>query len=139
MKKILFICPRNPFSGRYSGDVIRANRSVYFLSRNNYIKIISTNNQNFKKKESKLNYEGFSGTNFVSKIFYIIFSLLNFKPLQLGYFYSPKIADYVKNNHQNYDLIFFQSFRTAQYLPKNFKKNPIRGTKFTIAICQFPK
>ena len=125
MKKILFICTRNPFSERYSGDVIRAKKSIYFLSKNNYIKIISTDTKNFKIKESKLSYEGFEYPNFISKFFYILFSLLKLKPLQLGYFYSPKIADYVKNNYKNYDLIFFQSFRTAQYMPKNFKKNSI--------------
>ena len=125
MKKILFISPRNPFSGRYSGDVIRAKKFIYFLSRNNYVKVISLDVQNSRKKESKLNYESFSHPNFISKAYYIFCSLLKFKPLQLGYFYSAKINEYVKNNHQNYNLIFFQSFRAAQYLPKNFKKNSV--------------
>jgi hypothetical protein len=125
MKKILFISPRNPFSGRYSGDVIKAKKFIYFLSRNNYVKVISFDTQNSKKKESKLSYEGFSSPNFISKFFYIFSSLLKLKPLQLGYFYSPKIKKYVENNHNNYDLIFFQSFRTAQYMPKNFKRNSI--------------
>ena len=125
MKKILFISPRNPFSGRYSGDVIRAKKFIYFLSRNNYVKVLSLDILDSKKKESKLNYEGFNGPNFISKIFYIFYSLLKLNPLQLGYFYSPKIDEYVKNNYKKYDLIFFQSFRTAQYLPKNLKKNSI--------------
>ena len=71
MKKILFISTRNPFSGRYSGDVIRAKKFIYFLSRNNYVKVISTDTKNFKKKESKFNYEGFRNTNLVQKGFYI--------------------------------------------------------------------
>ena len=50
MKKILFISPRNPFSGRYSGDVIRAKKIIHFLSRNNYIKVISLDEQKSKKK-----------------------------------------------------------------------------------------
>ena len=125
MKKILFISPRNPFSGRYSGDVIRAKKFIYFLSRNNYVKVISLDVQNSRKKESKLNYESFSHPDFISKAYYIFCSLLKFKPLQLGYFYSAKINEYVKKKHQNYDLIFFQSFRTAQYLPKNYKKKTI--------------
>ena len=121
MKKILFISSRNPFSGRYSGDVIRANKFIYYLSKNNYVKVISPSVQNSKKKESKLSYEGFSGPNLIFKAFYMFRSLLKFKPLQLGYFYSPKIDEYVKNNHQNYDIVFFQSFRTAQYMPENLK------------------
>ena len=125
MKKILFISTRSPFSGRYSGDVIRAKKFIYFLGKNNYVKVISSDVQDSKKKESKLSYEGFSSPNFISKVFYIFCSLLKLNPLQLGYFYSPKIDEYVKNNYQNYDLIFLQSFRTAQYLPKNFKKKSI--------------
>ena len=98
MKKILFISPRNPFSGRYSGDVIRAKKFIYFLSRNNYVKVISLDVQNSSKKESRLNYESFSHPDFISKAYYIFCSLLKFKPLQLGCFYSPKIDEYVKNN-----------------------------------------
>ena len=32
-EKILFISPRNPFSGRYSGDVIRAHKFINFLKK----------------------------------------------------------------------------------------------------------
>ena len=91
MKKILFICPRNPFSERYSGDVIRAKKFIYSLSKNNYVKVISSDFKDSKKKESKLSYEGFKEINFFIKIFYIFFSLIKIKPLQLGYFFSPKI------------------------------------------------
>ena len=52
MKKILFISTRNPFSGRYSGDVIRAKKFIYFFSKNNYLKVISLEYKNLKK-ESK--------------------------------------------------------------------------------------
>ncbi len=125
MKKILFITARNPFSERYSGDVIRAKKFIYFLSRDNYVKVLSPNFQNVKKRESKFNYEGFSNPSFISKVFYIFLSLLKLQPLQLGYFYSPKINEYVKDNYKNYDLIFFQSFRAAQYIPKNLKKKSV--------------
>ena len=124
MKKILFISPRNPFSGRYSGDVIRAKKFIYFLSKNNYVKVISPDSKETKKNESKFSYESIKDQNFFFKSFYILCSFIKFKPLQLGYFYSPQIAEYVKNNHEKYDLIFYQSFRTAQYLPKfSNKKN----------------
>ena len=33
MKKILFITIRNPYSGRYSGDVIRARRIIEYLKK----------------------------------------------------------------------------------------------------------
>ena len=125
MKKILFICPRNPFSERYSGDVIRAKKTIYFLSKNHYVKVISSDFKNSQKKESKLSYEGFKEISLISKIFYIFFSFIKLRPIQLGYFFSPKIKEYVQNNFQDYDLIFFQSFRTAQYMPEGNNKTCI--------------
>ncbi len=125
MKKILFISTRNPFSGRYSGDVIRAEKFVYFLSRKNYVKVISLDDTSYKKKDSKLSYEGFSKPNIFLKIFNIFSSFLQLNPLQLGFFYSSKIKKFVDNNHENFDLIIFQSFRTAQYLPQNAKEKSI--------------
>ena len=73
MKKILFICPRNPFSDRFSGDVIRSKKFIYFLSKNNYVKVLSPDLKDSKKKESKFSYEGFKEINFIKKIFYIFF------------------------------------------------------------------
>ena len=67
MKKILFICPRNPFSGRYSGDVIRAKKFINYFSRNNYVKVLSPSSKNIDKKESKLSYQGFKSSNFLQK------------------------------------------------------------------------
>ena len=125
MKKILFICPRNPFSERYSGDVIRAKKTIYFLSKNHYVKVISSDFKNSQKKESKLSYEGFKEISLISKIFYIFFSFIKLQPIQLGYFFSPKIKEYVQNNFQDYDLIFFQSFRTVQYMPEGNNKTCI--------------
>ena len=125
MKKILFICPRNPFSERYSGDVIRAKKTIYFLSKNHYVKVISSDFKNSQKKESKLSYEGFKEISLISKIFYIFFSFIKLRPIQLGYFFSPKIKEYVQNNFQDYDLIFFQSFRTVQYMPEGNNKTCI--------------
>jgi len=125
MKKILFICPRNPFAERFSGDVIRAKKFIYYFSKNNYVKVISPDLKDSQKKESRLSYEGFKEINFFIKILYIFFSFIKLQPMQLGYFFSPRIKEYVNNNYQNYDLIFFQSFRTAQYLPKNVKKKCI--------------
>ena len=106
MKKILFISNRNPFLERYSGDVIRAKKFVNFLSRNNYIKIISPNQTDTVIKKSRLNYEGFKQPNIILKILYIFSSLLKFQPMQLGYFFNPKIKDFLLINEQLISLIF---------------------------------
>ena len=40
MKKILFITTRDPFSGRFSGDVMRSSRIIKLLSKNYYIDVL---------------------------------------------------------------------------------------------------
>ena len=52
MKKILFISARDPFSGRFSGVVIRANKFINFLSKKYQVEIISLGevNKNLKEK-----------------------------------------------------------------------------------------
>ena len=40
MKKILFITTRNPFSGRYSGDVIRSLKIVNFLKKKHNLDVV---------------------------------------------------------------------------------------------------
>ena len=72
MKKILFVSNRNPFSGRYSRDVIRAKKIVNYLSKNNFVKVVSINRSNIKKKYSRLSFQGFRHENLLFKIFYII-------------------------------------------------------------------
>ena len=39
MKKILFISKRNPFSGRFSGDVIRSKKFIQYFSKRNIVEI----------------------------------------------------------------------------------------------------
>ena len=45
-KKILFITARNPYSGRYSGDVIRAKKIIDFLRKKNSVDVIFLTNKN---------------------------------------------------------------------------------------------
>lgn len=116
MKKILFISPRNPFSGRYSGDVIRSKKFIEHLKKKNYITVVSTGKTYSKKKFGNLNLINFKEENFIYKIIYIIFSILQLRPLQLGYFFSNKINNYTIKNYKNFDYIFCQSVRTAPYV-----------------------
>ena len=116
MKKILFISPRNPFSGRYSGDVIRTKKFIDHLKKKNYITVVSTGKTFSKKKFGNLNLINFKEENFIYKIIYIIFSILRLRPLQLGYFFSNKINNYTIKNYKNFDYIFCQSVRAAPYV-----------------------
>ena len=40
MKKILFISPRNPYSGRYSGDVIRSLKIINLLKKKYHLDVV---------------------------------------------------------------------------------------------------
>ena len=49
MKKVLFIATRNPFSGRYSGDVIRSLKIINLLKKKYHLDVVFLNkNKNLK-------------------------------------------------------------------------------------------
>ena len=106
MKKILFITIRNPFSGKFSGDVIRSEKFIQFLSKKNYVDVISIDKNADEQIKKKIRYFAFKDINFLYKFFNILFSVLRLKPMQLGYFYSPKIKRFVEENSKKYDLFF---------------------------------
>ena len=123
MKKLLFISPRNPFSGRFSGDVIRAKKFIGFFEKKYKTTVITIDKVNSNKKIGKVKIISFKDKNFIFKLIKVIFSLLNLKPLQLGYFYSKELNDYILQNYKNFDIIFCQSVRAAQYVTNlEFKK-----------------
>jgi hypothetical protein len=52
MKKILFITTRNPYSGRYSGDVRRAIKVIKFLKKKNKVDVVFLTKKKQFYKES---------------------------------------------------------------------------------------
>jgi len=122
MKKILFITTRNPYSGRYSGDVIRAFKIINFLKKKNKVDIIflSKKDEVKKIKKDKGSYF-FIYPNLFLKILYCVFNLFRIKPMQFGFFFSKNMFNLIKKKANNYDLLFFHQIRSSQYLPKNFK------------------
>ena len=119
MKKILFITTRDPYSGRYSGDVRRAVKVIRYLKKTNKVDVIYlTKNKQFHRK-TELKYQ-FYYPNFILKIFYCFISILKINPIQYGVFFSRDMSNFVKNNAKNYDILFFHHMRSSQYLPKNY-------------------
>ena len=55
MRRILFLTPRNPYSGRYSGDVIRARKFIEKLKKKYSLTIVSLDSKDSKKKLGKIN------------------------------------------------------------------------------------
>ncbi len=118
MKKILFITTRNPYSGRYSGDVIRSLKIINLLKKKYSLDVLCFKND--KENSAEKNLISFNSPNFFSKLVFCIFSCLTLKPIQLGLFYSKQMKEYLDNNADNYDCLFFNHIRSAQYLPKNY-------------------
>ena len=122
MKKALFISTRNPFSKRYSGDIIGSKGVIKNLKRIYSLDIVSLgNNEDLSKKNIFI----FKSPSFFLKIFNVIKSLIKFKPMQYGVFYSYKMKKFIDENADNYDLIFFYHIRSSQYLPKYYRGKKI--------------
>ena len=122
MKKILFVTTRAPFAKSYSGDRLRSSSIINFLSKNNYLKVVYTDNQRWEKKNINQIY---FKNNYFLRIISILRSIIKLEPMQNGFFFSKKLKDYIKLNCNKYDTIIFHLFRSAQYLPNNFKGKKI--------------
>ena len=118
MKKILFISPRNPYSGRYSGDVIRSLKIINLLKKKYHLDVVCLKKNNLNIKEKSL--IAFKHPNIFLKFIYCIISILKLEPIQFGLFFSNKVKSFIDNNANNYDYLFFSQVRSSQYLPKNY-------------------
>ena len=121
MKKILFISTRDPFSGRYSGDVIGSNKIINVLKKKNILDVVCLGEKTFSQK----NIFKFKKPFLFTRIFYVIKSFVFLQPLQFGLFFSKDMERFVSSRADSYDLIFFYHIRSSQYLPKNFKGKKI--------------
>ena len=118
MKRILFVTTRNPYSGRYSGDVIRSFKIINFLKKKFELDVISLTDKHSKISDKK--FIKFEYPNFFFRLLNCIVSLLKFEPMQFGLFFSKEMKQYLENNSNEYDYLFFYHVRSSQYLPKNF-------------------
>lgn len=119
MKKILFVSTRNPYSGRYSGDVIRSLKILNLLKKKYQVDLVFPGNEKSKKIKD-VNIRSFKPANFWFKFFYCIVSFFQLNPIQFGLFFSAKMRKYINENSFNYDIIFFHHLRSIQFLPKNY-------------------
>ena len=122
MKKALFVSTRNPFSKRYSGDIIGSKGVIKNLKKIYSLDIVSLDsNEDLSKKNIFI----FKSPSFFFKIFNVIKSLIKFKPMQYGVFYSNKMKKFIDENADYYDLIFFYHIRSSQYLPRYYRGKKI--------------
>ena len=116
-KKILFISTRNPYSGRYSGDVIRSLKIIKLLRKKHLLDVVCLKEKQVNLKEKNVHF--FSYPNFFFKFLYFL-SLIKLKPLQFGLFFQKEMKIFIENNANNYDYLFFHTIRSSQYLPNNY-------------------
>ena len=118
MKKVLFISTRNPYSGRYSGDVIRSLKIINLLKKKLHVDTVCLSKEGFEDRGKNL--VTFKLPNIFLKAIYCIISFLKFEPIQLGLFFSKEMKMHIENNCYEYDYLFFYHVRSSQYFPKNF-------------------
>ena len=117
MKKILFITTRNPFSSRFSGDVIGSRKIINTLKKNNSLDVVALGEkQDFSQKNIFIFREPIK----LLKLLYVIKSLIYMQPLQFGLFYSKEMKRFIIDRASDYDVIFCYHIRSIQYLPKHF-------------------
>ena len=116
MKKILFISVRDPFSERYSGDVIRSKKFVQYLLKKNNVEVVCLGSTKKFITSKRLTVRSFKRDNLLKCVLNILTSLVKFRPLHFSFFYSTEIKEFVNDNHQNFDVIFCQSIRSFQFL-----------------------
>ncbi len=118
MKRILFVTTRNPYSGRYSGDVIRSLKIINFLRKKFELDVVSLTDKHLKISDKR--FIQFKYPNFFFRLLYCIASLFKLEPIQFGLFFSKEMKQYLENSSNEYDYLFFYHIRSSQYLPKNF-------------------
>ncbi len=117
MKRILFVSTRNPFSNRFSGDIIGSKKIIGALKKISTLDLVTLSD---KEDFSQKNIFIFKKPILILQIFNIIKSLIFLKPLQFGLFHSKKMERFIQDRASDYDLIFFYHIRSSQYIPKNF-------------------
>ena len=108
MKKVLFISTRNPFSNRYSGDVIGSKKIINILKKNCELDVVTLGK---KDDFSQNNIFIFKSPVFILKLINVIKSLIYLRPLQFGLFDSSEMRKFINDRSSDYDLIFFLSYK----------------------------
>jgi len=122
-KRILMISFRCPWPQDKGGYVLRFLNIAKILSKNYKVDLLTLIEDkaeeqyvdNLKKIFNNITY-------FYHPKIYEYFGALkaffSFKPLQVGYYYSPQMASWLKERYKDYNLIFCSTIRTAEYAKK---------------------
>jgi glycosyltransferase involved in cell wall biosynthesis len=119
MKKILLVTTRYPYPA-FGGDKNRFIGIAKSLADKNQVDIVCLSNKDHNEKNFNYFFNNIKifKINIFIRILYSFFFLLKMKPMQIGFYYSKKMKEYINNIGSNYNSIIFHGIRSAQYYPK---------------------
>lgn len=127
-KKILVVTPRFPFPV-IGGDRLRIYQICKELSRFNDITLVSlcsagemnipVQGDNVFKDVHKISHSR------LKSLFRTVLAILTRKPLQIAYYQSGALRDYVERHSADYDVVIAHLIRSAQYLSASKAKSNI--------------
>lgn len=120
MSKALFISSR-PIYPIICGGQIRTEQQLEFLSTKYEVDVVFISDNKSPDVESYLKYAKSAKSFYRSKTKCILGTLrflFNRLPLQVNYFYDSKLQSYINKVSNNYNLIFCNNIRTAEYARK---------------------
>ncbi len=122
MKKVLVVSTRPPYP-LHNGSAIRTFQAIRFLSRMSYdvdVVYLTTEHDNRATDEGLAPYcrsiRWFKVSRLHSCLGVLWGLLTNRKPLQVNYYYFRSIERTIGRSASDYDLIFYNNIRSAEYL-----------------------
>lgn len=122
MKKLLFISSR-PIFPIIGGDQIRTFQSLRLLAEYFNIHLIIITPTDISK-EKMAEYERYGTWRYfkMSKVDHFVSAmrfLYNSLPIQVNYYYSKKVQNYIDSIINDYDVVYCNNLRTAEYFRRH--------------------
>lgn len=118
MKKALFISSR-PIYPIICGGQIRTEQQLEFLSEKFEVDVVFISDIKNPDTESYLRFAKTVKPFYRSKLKCLVGTtkfLFNYLPLQINYYFDHKLQKYIESILGNYDLVFCNNIRTAEFV-----------------------
>jgi len=135
MKKVLFISSR-PIYPVIGGDQIRTSQQLEYLVQRYIVDVIYLSENSLEDQTKKYlpavrNVKCFRLSKFKS-YFQTLCFLFNKLPLQVNYYYDKRVYKYIATHLHDYDIVFCNNIRTAEYVRNT--QNIVKYIDFVDAI-----
>ena len=114
---ISFRCPWPEYKGGY---IVRVLNTAKILSKDYNVDLVTLIENKGQERclgnlEKIFNKVIFFRQSKIKKYLSIIRAFFLQRPLQVNYYFSKEVKEWIKRNCQNYDLLYFNTIRTADY------------------------